>query len=115
MPKALRFKKKPMLEELHGLSVNGAIFEEGNGYYVDNTIVMNIPKTFRFSTNLEVYPNDDGSFDLNVTQFLTRGPDIWEMEEAFSRIGFRDESTEQQLRVLCDELINRDLAVWVEI
>ncbi len=79
-----------------------------------NTIVMDVPDTFRFSTKIEVYSNGEGICDLIMSQFLTRGPELWEMGDAFYRIGFNDEgNTEQQLRNLCDELINRGLVDWV--
>jgi len=115
MDKILRFKKAPTLKDLEGLSVNGGTFEIGDGFIQKNTIVMNVPNTFRFTTKIEVYSYENGICDLIMSQFLTRGPELWEMGDAFYRIGFNDEgNTEQQLRYLCNELINRDLVEWVE-
>lgn len=115
MGKILRFKEAPSLKDLEGLSVNGGTFENGDGFIQKNTIVMEVPNTFRFATTIEIYSNGEGICDLIMAQFLTRGPDLWEMGDAFYRIGFNDEGdTEQQLRNLCDELINRGLVDWVE-
>ncbi|MET4563535.1 hypothetical protein ABIA69_004755 [Lysinibacillus parviboronicapiens] len=114
MTKILRFKKKTNITDFEGLSVNGGAFKEGDGFIQKNTIVMDVPDTFRFSTKIEVYSNGEGICDLIMSQFLTRGPELWEMGDAFYRIGFNDEgNTEQQLRNLCDELINRGLVDWV--
>src|SRR5690606_23443744 len=81
--RVLRFHKKPTLSDLEGLTINGAGFKEGEGMYSSKpTLLMNIPKTFRFTTHLEVftYREDKGSMsDLIMSEFLTRGPDYWEM------------------------------------
>lgn len=115
MPRILRFKKQPSITDFEGLSVNGGEFIEGDGFIQKNTIVMRVPKTFRFSTNIEVYAYEDGVYDLILSQLLTRWADSWEMGDSFYRIGFNDEgTTEQQVRDLCDELIKRDLVYWVE-
>lgn len=113
--KVLAFKKQPELKELAGLTVNGAEFVEGRGYIIEEGIVMDIPGVFRFQTKLEVAEDIAGIWTLIMTQFLMRGPDYWEMGEAFERIGFKNPEIEMQLRVLCDELIARGLAEWKEI
>lgn len=115
MPKILRFNQKPTIADFEGLSVNGGFFKEGEGFIQENTILMDVPKTFRFSTKIEVYAYEDGGCDLIMSQYLTRGPELWEMGDSFYRIGFNDEgTTEQQVRDLCDELIKRDLVYWVK-
>lgn len=96
MPKVLRFKNKPTLEDLEGLSVNGGKFEQGKGFVQDDTIVMHVPKTFRFDTTLEIYQYKNGDCDLIMCQWLTRGPELWEMGDAFYRVGFNDEGTTEQ-------------------
>jgi len=114
MGKILRFKEEPTLVDLQGLSVNGATFERGKGFFQKaETIIMYIPNTFRFTTNLEVYKGDK-HYDLILTQFLSRGPEYWEMEDSFRRIGFRNPEIETQFRALCETLINKDLAYWAE-
>lgn len=113
--KILRFKEKPSINNFEGLSVNGGVFKEGDGFIQKNTILMEVPNTFRFDTTVEVYTYENGVCDLIMSQFLTRGPELWEMEDAFYRIGFNDEgNSEEQLRDLCVELINRNLVDWVE-
>lgn len=115
MVKMLRFKKEPNLTDLEKLSINGATFKNGEGYFTNETIVMVIPNTFRFSTKLEIFTHEDNNeIDLIMTQFLTRGPEYWEMEDAFSRIGFRNPEIEEQMRSLCEELLKMDLVHWVE-
>lgn len=116
MGKVLKFKKMPELNDLEGLSVNSSKFEIGEGIFQKGVEVpvMSIPNTFRFSTTLEVAENKDGSYVLVMTQFLTRGPEYWEMEEAFDRIGFRNPEIEEQMRALCNSIIERGLAVWEE-
>ncbi|MGG0718378.1 hypothetical protein ABE096_12410 [Robertmurraya massiliosenegalensis] len=49
-----------------------------------------------------------------MTQFLTRGPEYWEMEEAFGRIEFKNPDIEEQIKQLCEELLKRDLVYWTE-
>lgn len=111
--KILRFHNKPSLEDLEGLSVNGAFFENGEGFIQKNTVVMHVPNTFRFDTTLEVFQYQNGTCDLIMSQWLTRGPELWEMGDAFYRIGFGDEgTTEQQMRDLCQTLVDRGLAYW---
>jgi len=114
MKKILRFKKAPTLKDLEGLSVNGGTFENGDGCIQKNTIVMDVPNTFRFSTKIEVYTFENGVCDLIMSQFLTRGPEYWEMGDSFRRIGFRNPEIETQFRVLCETLVNKDLVYWAE-
>lgn len=114
MGKILRFNNRPTLNDLEGLSVNGSFFENGDGYIQSDGIVMSIPNAFRFKTKLEIVEATDGKYNMIMTQFLTRGPDLWEMEDAFSRIGFRNPEIEEQMRLLCDELIKKGLAYWEE-
>lgn len=114
MGKILRFNKKPELVDLEGLTVNGGSFKYGKGIIAKaDTILMSIPDTFRFSTYLEIFEYE-GHHEMIMTQFLTRGADYWEMEDAFSRIGFRDPEIEEQMRLMCDELIDKGIAKWVE-
>lgn len=114
MVKILRFKKEPNLLDLEGLQVNGASFEQGKSFFQQTeTIIMDIPNVFRFSTKLEVYKGDEHC-DLILVQFLTRGPEYWEMDDSFRRIGFRNPEIETQFRALCEALINKDLAYWIE-
>ncbi|WP_413356695.1 hypothetical protein AA0X71_18030 [Robertmurraya sp. 2P01SA] len=76
---------------------------------------MDIPNTFRFSTKLEIFTHKDhNEIDLIMTQFLTRGPEYWEMEEAFGRIEFKNPDIEEQIKQLCEELLKRDLVYWTE-
>lgn len=115
MRKTLKFKKEPKLSDLEGLNINGARFERDNSMVIRGDVVlMNIPNTFRFQTNLEIVDTIDGDWFMIMTQFLTRGPEYWEMERAFERIGFRNPEIEGQMRLLCDELIKKDLAYWEE-
>lgn len=114
MGKILRFKNKPELSDLEGLSINGAVFERGKGLIQSDIILMYIPNTFRFETNLEIAKTTDGKYNMIMTQFLTRGPELWEMERAFDRIGFRNPEIEKQMRLLCDDLIKKGLAYWEE-
>lgn len=114
MAKILRFISLPVLNELVGLEVNGSRFIEGKGYVVKFGIVMDIPNTFRFNTKLEIAETHGGDWDLIMTQFLARGPEYWEMESAFSRVGFRNPEIKEQLETLCNDLIARGLAYWVE-
>lgn len=114
MQKELRFKAKPTLDNLNGLTINGSEFEIGKGFLDSEIIVMEIPDTFRFKTKLEAVKDDvTGDYFLVMTQFLTRGVDYWEMEQAFDRIGFRNPEIEVQLRDLCEKLISHGLAEWV--
>lgn len=112
----LRFHKEPKLEDLEGLSINGGVFKKDEGMYTSKpTLLMRIPETFRFTTNLEVYTYSEekgGHSDLIMVEFLTRGPDYWEMGDAFDRAGFRTPEIEAQMRTLCDELVARELAYW---
>lgn len=115
MGKVLRFIEKPDLSDLEGLSVNGGSFEIGVGFIVKAKIIlMEIPNTFRFSTNLEILETYTGDWEIVMTQFLTNGPKIWEVESAFSRIGFRNPEIEEQMRFLCNELIEKGLAKWAD-
>jgi hypothetical protein len=115
MAKILRFKGSPTLESLKGLEVNGSPFQRGKGQIEPDGIVMKIPNTFRFETYLEIAETTNGGFNLVMSQFLTRGPHAWEMEEAFGRIGFRDPEIEGQMRSLCNELVERGVAEWEEV
>ncbi|WCF11667.1 hypothetical protein NDS46_30435 (plasmid) [Paenibacillus thiaminolyticus] len=110
----LQFKNKPTVKGLEGLSINNSSFENGKGFIAQDSIIMSIPNTFRFKTNLEIAEAMDGKFNLIMTQFLTRGPEYWDMNEAFGRIGFRDPEIEEQMRSVCNELISRGLASWIE-
>lgn len=112
--KILRFKRIPALGELVGLEVNGGKFERGEGWIGKSGIVLNIPNVFRFETKLEIAETHGGDWDLVMTQFLTRGPEYWGMESAFSRIGFRNPEIQEQLEALCKDLIVKGLAHWVE-
>lgn len=113
MGKSLLFHKQPTLDELAGLEINGSKFVEGEGYIFDG-IILHIRETFRFQTKLEVAELMDGRFMLVATQFLSRGPDLWEMDAAFSRIGNNSPEIAAQMRQLSDALINRGLAYWSE-
>ena len=112
--KALKFIKSPGLSDLEGLKINENRFTIGTGLFVENGIIMEIPEAFRFRTRLEVASTENGDKFLILSQFLTRGPDYWDMEDAFYKIGFRNPEIETQLRALCDELVSRGLAEWVE-
>lgn len=115
MSKLLIFNKKPELSDLEGLSVNGGKFEIGKGFLVKNEIIlMKIPNTFRFSTNLEILKDTKDRFNLVMVQFLTRGTDLWEMSRAFDRIGFRNPEIEEQMRLMCDALVEKDLAYCID-
>lgn len=114
MKKILRFNNQPKLNDLEGLNINGSYFENGKGYMQSNGVVMHILNTFRFQTKLEIVEATDGKYNMIMTQFLTRGFELWEMEEAFSRIGFRNPEIEVQMRLLCNELIKKGLAYWEE-
>jgi len=114
MNKSLRFKKMPELQDLEGLGINGSQFERGDGMFVRNGFIMKVPGVFRFNTNLEVAEAIEGGYYLIVSQFLTNGPRAFDMEYAFGRIGFKNPEIEIQLRALCDELVSRGLAEWVE-
>lgn len=110
----LRFKSSPSLGELVGVEINGSNFVRGEGWIGDSGIVLNIPSTFRFETKLEIAGTELGEWDLIMTQFLTRGPEYWEMGDAFSRIGYRNPEIREQLEVLCNVLIEKGLAYWVD-
>ena len=110
--KILRFYKKPLLSDFDGISINGGVFEKGNGMAQANIIFMEIPNVFRFYTNLEIAENESGEYNMILTQFLTGGVKVWEMDESFFRIGFRDPEIEKELRLLCDDLVNKKLAYW---
>lgn len=112
--KALRFVRSPKLSDLEGLKINDNRFVIGTGLFVKDGIIMEIPEAFRFRTRLEVASTENGDQFLILSQFLTRGPEAWDMEAAFYQIGFRDPEIEIQLRALCDELVFRGLAEWVE-
>lgn len=114
MGKILRFHNLPTLVELEGLEVNGEKFKGGEGWIGKSGIILNIPNVFRFKTKLEIAQSGDGDWDLILTQFLTRGPNYWEMEDSFSRIGFRNPEIQTQLETLCAELVAAGLANWVE-
>lgn len=114
MEKVLEFYKEPEISDLEGLSINEATFKVGRGMIIDSEVLlMEIPNTFRFTTKLEILKTDDGRSQMVMTQFLSRGPELWAMGEAFSRIGFRNPEIEEQMRVLCDELIKKGLAKWI--
>lgn len=114
MGKILRFKEEPTLLDLEGLSVNGATFIRDKGFFQSTeTLIMRIPHTFCFSTNLEVYKGDENC-DLILVQFLTRGPEYWEMGDSFRRIGFRNPEIETQFKELCETLVTKGLAYWTE-
>lgn len=114
MGKALKFIKHPQLEDFKGLSIKGHEFKIGKGIFHDEIILMEIPETFRFETSLEVAEDQDNSFGLIATQFLTRGPDYWEMEAAFDRVGFRNPEIEIEMKNLCNQLVERECAQWEE-
>lgn len=114
MGKILSFKGSPTLDDLKGLEVDGNSFKRGKGIIEKDGIIMDIPNTFRFETCLEVAETIEGGFDLIVSQFLTRGPEYWEMEEGFSRIGYRNPEIAEQMKTLCNDLVNRGLAEWHE-
>lgn len=114
MGRILKFREEPAPWDLEGLEVDGANFFRGKGNFNDNACVMVIHKAFRFYTVLEVAENQDGEYFLIMTQILTRGVDYWDMEAAFDRIGFRNPEIEKQMRDLCQRLIEKNLADWVE-
>lgn len=117
MDNILRFHKKPKLSDFEGLSINGAVFKEGEGMFTKSTVMVDIPRTFRFTTYLEVFTSSEdkgGMSDLIMTEFLTRGPDLWEMGDAFSRAGFRTPEIEEQMRTLANVLIEKGLAYWTK-
>ncbi|WP_438498583.1 hypothetical protein [Paenibacillus sp. IHBB 3054] len=114
MGKILRFHTLPTLVQLEGLEVNGGKFQGGKGWIGESGIVLNIPNVFRFNTKLEIAETNDGNWNLILTQFLTSGPGYWEMENAFSRIGYRDPEIQVQLEALCEVLIAKELACWVD-
>ncbi|MEK8215531.1 hypothetical protein [Paenibacillus sp. FSL L8-0463] len=114
MGKILRFHSLPTLVQLEGVEVNGEKFKGGEGWIGESGIVLNIPNVFRFDTKLEIAETNGGDWDLILTQFLTKGPDYWEMESSFSRIGFRNPEIQVQLEALCEGLIAKGLAHWVE-
>lgn len=116
MKREFKLTRKLELSDLEGLQINGASFELGKGMYTSrNTIIMNIPKVFRFSTQLEIAESDSGDQYLILAQFLTRGPEMWEMEEGFSRIGFQDPEIREQMEQLCENLVSKGLAEWIEV
>jgi hypothetical protein len=114
MSKLLKFVKSPKLSDLEGLKINDNRFVIGTGLFVKDGIIMEIPEAFRFRTRLEVATAQSGGQYLILSQLLTGGPNAWDMEDAFYRIGFRNPEIETQLRALCDELVSRGLAEWVD-
>lgn len=115
MKKMFKFKSKPELSELEGLQIDGATFKQGKGTYTGlDTIVLDIPNTFRFTTQLEVAEDGDGNYFLITSQLLTRWAEMWEMEDGFSRVGFRNPEIREQMEKLCVDLIGKGLAEWIE-
>jgi hypothetical protein len=117
MTKHIRFNEKPKLEDLTNLTLS----IDNEGFRVDeglinhpNGIVLPIVNSFRFTAYLEVVKTTKDKWFLVLTELLTNHIKYRGMEDAFDRMGFRTPEIEKQMRSLIDQLIESDLAQWVD-
>mgnify|MGYP006373407401 FL=1 len=109
----LRFHQKPTLRDLGSVNINGSKFEEKEGLATEDSLVLTIPHFSVFPTKLEVFRNIDGSYDLIMTESSTKGLTYWEISDALNYLKLCNPKIEQQLIDMCNELIKKGLATWI--